>query len=91
MPISRKEQPELITGGPYAHLRHPIYTGLLLAMLGCAIGANVFWAAMLVPVSAYFIFSARHEESAMLQLFPEQYAACMARTRMLVPRLFGRR
>jgi protein-S-isoprenylcysteine O-methyltransferase Ste14 len=90
MPMSRKEQPELVTSGPYAHLRHPIYTGLILAMLGSAIGVNIFWAVMLVPVGAYFIYSARREEAVMLQLFPEQYAAYMARTGMLAPRLFRR-
>ena len=90
MPMSRKEQPELVTSGPYAHLRHPIYTGLILAMLGSALGVNVSWTLMLVPVGAYFIYSARREESAMLQLFPEQYAAYMARTGMLAPRLFRR-
>ena len=88
MPMSRKEQPELVTSGPYAHLRHPIYTGLILAMLGSAIGVNIFWALMLVPVGAYFIYSARREETVMLQLFPERYAAYMARTGMLAPRLF---
>ena len=72
MPMSRKEQPELVTSGPYAHLRHPIYTGLILAMLGSAIGVNLSWALMLVPVGAYFIYSARREETVMLQLFPEQ-------------------
>ena len=91
MPMSRKEQPELVTSGPYAHLRHPIYTGLILAMLGSAIGVNLSWALMLVPVGAYFIYSARREETVMLQLFPEQYAAYMARTGMLAPRLFARR
>jgi protein-S-isoprenylcysteine O-methyltransferase Ste14 len=91
MPMSRKEQPELVTSGPYAHIRHPIYTGLILAMLGSAIGVNVSWALMLVPVGAYFIYSARREETLMLQLFPEQYAAYTARTGMLAPRLFGRR
>jgi protein-S-isoprenylcysteine O-methyltransferase Ste14 len=91
MPMSRKEQPELITGGPYAYIRHPIYTGLILAMLGSAIGVNISWALMLVPVGAYFIYSARREEAVMLQLFPEQYAAYMARTGMLAPRLFRRR
>lgn len=91
MPMSRKEQPELVTSGPYAHLRHPIYTGLILAMLGSAIGVNIFYALLLVPVGAYFIYSARREETIMLQLFPEQYAAYMARSGMLAPRLFCRR
>ena len=91
LPMSRKEQPELVTTGPYALIRHPIYTGLILAMLGSAIGVNVFWALMLVLVGAYFIYSARREETVMLQLFPEQYAAYMARTGMLAPCPFRRR
>lgn len=91
MPMSRKEQPELVTSGPYATIRHPIYTGLILAMLGSAIGVNILWLVLLVPVSAYFILSARREETVMLQLFPEQYAAYMARTGMLAPRMFNGR
>ena len=91
LPMSRKEQPELVTTGPYALIRHPIYTGLILAMLGSAIGVNVFWALLLVPVGAYFIYSARREETVMLQLFPEQYAAYMARTGMFAPCPFRRR
>lgn len=91
MPMSRREQPELITSGPYAFIRHPIYTGLILAMLGSAIGVNIFWVLVLVPAGAYFIYSARREETDMLQLFPEQYAAYMARTGMLAPRPFRRR
>jgi protein-S-isoprenylcysteine O-methyltransferase Ste14 len=85
MPMSRKEQPELVTSGPYALIRHPIYTGLALAMLGSGIGVNVFWLLLLVPVGAYFIYSARREEAIMLQAFPAQYAAYRARTGMLAP------
>jgi protein-S-isoprenylcysteine O-methyltransferase Ste14 len=91
MPMSRKDQPELVTSGPYEYIRHPIYTGLILAMLGSGIGVNVFWVMMLIPVGAYFIYSARREEAIMLQQFPEQYAAYKARTGMIVPRLFRRR
>jgi Phospholipid methyltransferase len=40
MPMSCKEQPELVTSGPYAFIRHPIYTGPILAMLGSAIGVG---------------------------------------------------
>jgi protein-S-isoprenylcysteine O-methyltransferase Ste14 len=91
LPMSRKEQPELVTSGPYTSIRHPIYTGLFLAMLGSAIGVNVFWALPLVLVGAYFIYSARREETVMLQLFPGQYADYMARTGMLTPCPFRRR
>jgi protein-S-isoprenylcysteine O-methyltransferase Ste14 len=91
LPMSHKEQPELVTSGPYAVIRHPIYTGLILAMLGSAIGVNVFWAPLLVLVGSYFIYSARREEAVILQLFPEQYAAYMARTGMFAPCPFRRR
>jgi protein-S-isoprenylcysteine O-methyltransferase Ste14 len=91
LPMSHKEQPELVTSGPYAVIRHPIYTGLILAMLGSAIGVNMFLAPLLVLVGAYFIYSARREETVMLQLFPEQYAAYMARTGMFAPCPFRRR
>jgi protein-S-isoprenylcysteine O-methyltransferase Ste14 len=90
LPMSRSEQPELVTSGPYALIRHPIYTGLILAMGGSAIGVNVLWAPLLVLVGAYFIYSARREEAFLLQLLPEQYAAYMARTGMLTPCLFRR-
>ena len=83
--MSRKEQPELVTSGPYALIRHPIYTGLILAMLGSAMGVNIFGALLLVLIGPYFIYSARREEAVMLQLFPEQYAAYMARTGMFAP------
>lgn len=85
LPMSRTERPELVTSGPYALIRHPIYTGLMLAMLGSGIAVNFFWLPLLVVVGAYFIYSARQEETNMLQLFPEQYADYRARTGMLVP------
>jgi protein-S-isoprenylcysteine O-methyltransferase Ste14 len=91
MPMSRKEQPELITSGPYALIRHPIYTGLILAMLGSAMGVTILWALLLLLVGPYFIYSARREETLMSQLFPEQYAAYRARTGMLAPCPFQRR
>lgn len=41
MPTSTKEDPELVTSGPYRTIRHPIYTGILLAMIGSAIAVTV--------------------------------------------------
>lgn len=90
LPMSRKEQSELVTSGPYEFIRHPIYTGLILAMLGAAIGVHVGWALLLIVVGSYFIYSARREEKLMLELFPQQYAAYMARTGMFAPCPFRR-
>jgi protein-S-isoprenylcysteine O-methyltransferase Ste14 len=85
MPMSRKKRPELVTTGPYAFVRHPIYSGLTLAMIGSAVAETVFWFVPLVVVGAYFIYSARTEEKVMVRDFPEQYPAYQKRTKMLVP------
>jgi protein-S-isoprenylcysteine O-methyltransferase Ste14 len=83
--MSRKEHSELIANGPYALIRHPIYTGLILAMLGSSVGIHVLCALLLLIADPYFIYSARREEAIMLQLFPEKYAAYMTRTGMFAP------
>jgi protein-S-isoprenylcysteine O-methyltransferase Ste14 len=88
MPMSRKENPELVTGGPYAFVRHPIYSGIFLAMLGSAIGESILWAVPLVLFAPYFIYSARREEELMREQFPARYPDYMARTKMIVPFVF---
>jgi protein-S-isoprenylcysteine O-methyltransferase Ste14 len=85
MPMSRKENPELVTGGPYAFIRHPIYSGLILAMLGTTIGLSVVWVLPLVLSIPYFIYCARREQELMCRQFGETYRAYMRRTKMLVP------
>jgi protein-S-isoprenylcysteine O-methyltransferase Ste14 len=85
MPMSRKEEPELVIGGPYAFVRHPIYTGIMLAMLGSAVGESPFWALLLALFAPYFIYSARREEELMCEQFPAQYPQYMRRTKMIVP------
>jgi protein-S-isoprenylcysteine O-methyltransferase Ste14 len=85
MPMSRKENPELVTTGPYRFVRHPIYGGILLAMLGSTIGASIVWLLPLVVSCAYFVFSARAEEKLMLEQFPAQYSAYRQRTKMMLP------
>jgi protein-S-isoprenylcysteine O-methyltransferase Ste14 len=85
MPMSRKAEPELVTGGPYAFVRHPIYTGIMLAMLGSAIGQSIIWALPLVLFVPYFLYSARREEDLMREQFPMQYPDYMQRTKMIVP------
>jgi protein-S-isoprenylcysteine O-methyltransferase Ste14 len=88
MPMSRKEDPELVTGGPYAFVRHPIYSGISLAMLGSAIGESVVWTLPLILSVPYFIHCARQEEELMRAQFPDQYPDYMRRTNMIVPFVF---
>ena len=85
MPMSRKENPELVMTGPYAYARHPIYGGILLAMLGSMIAASVFWVIPLILFGSYFVHSARREEAFMISRFPDEYPAYMKRSNLLLP------
>jgi len=88
MPMSVKENPELVTSGPYAYLRHPIYTGILLAMLGSALTEGITWLVPFVIFSIYFFYVAKEEEQIMRELFPAEYGEYQKRTKMLVPFIF---
>lgn len=87
MPMTEKAEPELVTSGPYRFVRHPIYSGLLLAVLGTALVTNLIGLAVVAVLSAYFYYSARVEENNLIRTFPESYPAYRARTKMLIPRV----
>ena len=88
MPTSTKEDPELVTSGPYRTIRHPIYTGILLAMIGSAIAASVWWLIAVALIGGYFIYSAFVEERNMTRLFPSAYPEYQQSTKMLIPFIF---
>jgi protein-S-isoprenylcysteine O-methyltransferase Ste14 len=85
MPMSLREQPELVTSGPYAYVRHPIYSGLLVALLGSALASGPWWLMIAIICGTYFIYSATREERMMTQEFPDQYPGYQQRTKMLIP------
>jgi protein-S-isoprenylcysteine O-methyltransferase Ste14 len=85
MPMTRKEEPELVTSGPYRFVRHPIYSGILLALLGTALAINLYFLIVLALMGPYFIHSARVEERLMAAEFPDAYASYRARSKMLIP------
>ena len=85
MPMTLRETPELITGGPYAFVRHPIYTGIIFAMLGTAMTFGAWWFIILVIAFGYFVISAHQEENDMRAHFPDAYPPYMARTKRLIP------
>jgi protein-S-isoprenylcysteine O-methyltransferase Ste14 len=88
MPMSLKVEPELVTTGPYAFVRHPIYSGVLLAMLGSAFVSVIIWLILFAIFCAYFVYSARVEERIMTTKFPNQYLLYKNRTKMLIPFVF---
>jgi protein-S-isoprenylcysteine O-methyltransferase Ste14 len=84
--IQVKEGHELIQTGPYALVRHPIYSGLMLATLGTAIAYGELSGFLgFVMVVAAWCYKSRLEESAMAQQFGAQYESYRARVRGLIP------
>jgi protein-S-isoprenylcysteine O-methyltransferase Ste14 len=87
-PMSKKDEPELVTSGPYGLVRHPIYSGILLAGVGTAVALSWFWIIAMVLAGVYFLYSAIVEERYLTQQFPDDYPTYRRSTKMLVPFIF---
>jgi protein-S-isoprenylcysteine O-methyltransferase Ste14 len=76
----------LIQSGPYAIVRHPIYAGLVLGMLGTAMALGEWRGllAVLLLVAAY-LRKIRREEGWLLQHFGEPYARYRREVRAMIP------
>ena len=87
--VTVKQGHELITTGPYAVVRHPIYTGILTGFLGTAIAiSQVRGVIAFVLVFLVFWAKLRMEEEWMGSEFGETYATYVRQTAALVPHLF---
>jgi protein-S-isoprenylcysteine O-methyltransferase Ste14 len=85
MPMTQKVDPELVTTGPYRKVRHPIYSGIILAMIGTMIAVSLYWLVAVVVLGGYFIYSATAEERYMAERFPDSYPEYKRSTKMLIP------
>lgn len=82
-----KQGHELIRTGPYRTIRHPIYTGILLALLGTAISFGEIRALLGVAIAwASFYIKARREELFLSQEFGPSFAEHQQSTGMFLPR-----
>ena len=81
---------ELVERGPFRFIRHPSYSGVLLAFIGLGLSfAN--WLALLVllvPITAAFLHRIKVEEQALSDALGPQYRAYLQRTKRLVPGVY---
>jgi protein-S-isoprenylcysteine O-methyltransferase Ste14 len=87
-PMTQKDEPELVTTGPYKVIRNPIYTGIILGWIGTAIAVSVFWLIAVVVLGAYFGYSAVMEGRYLAKVFPDTYPDYKRSTKMLIPFIF---
>lgn len=85
MPMSRRENPDLVTTGPYRYVRHPIYSGIILGVLGTALATTLVGLVVAAVLTAVFAFAATREERFLTGEFPDAYPAYKAKTKMLIP------
>jgi protein-S-isoprenylcysteine O-methyltransferase Ste14 len=84
--VTIKEEHELIQTGPYSIVRHPIYSGFLLAILGTALVQGHLRSLLALPFAALgWAFKLRLEESFMAQQFGNVYLDYKRRVKALVP------
>jgi protein-S-isoprenylcysteine O-methyltransferase Ste14 len=84
-PMSQKDDPELVTSGPYQRVRHPIYSGILVAGVGTAVALSWAWLIAVALAGVYFVYSATIEERNLTEQFPDSYPVYRRSTKMLVP------
>lgn len=81
---------QLVTGGPYAMLRHPLYAGIILAAFGSLLLYCTWTTLFLACFSPLVSLRARREETALAEEFGEQWRTYCQRVPMWIPRFFGR-
>jgi protein-S-isoprenylcysteine O-methyltransferase Ste14 len=90
--VTIKQDHELVRDGPYRYVRHPIYTGLLVAFVGNAISRNE-WRGILAIAIIYagFWFKLKLEERWMIEQFGDAYRRYAAEVPALIPNPFHKR
>lgn len=86
--VALKVGHRLIQVGPYRLVRHPIYSGLLFAMLGTAITGNQVRMYLALPFAfAAFWYKLRLEETLLMHAMGDRYRVYREHTRALIPGL----
>ena len=87
--ITIKENHELIQSGPYAITRNPIYSGFLLAFIGCSMSLGLLKGYLgIFFLVACILIKISKEESYMQEVFGEKYRAYMTKVKRLIPIIY---
>jgi protein-S-isoprenylcysteine O-methyltransferase Ste14 len=85
--VQVQEGQRVVDSGPYRYVRHPSYTGMLVALIGLGIALDDWLSLLalaLLPLTGILV-RIRHEESVLLAELGDDYRDYASRTRRLVP------
>jgi len=79
----------LATTGPYAYVRHPLYVGNILVLVGFMIASALWWAPLLLCAFLLFYYptAIEYEDRKLHRIFGEQWSDWCVEVRALLPRL----
>ena len=82
---------ELSTTGPYAFMRHPLYTGNIMILIGLCLINGFFWSFLTALIFFWFYYppAIEYEDRKLKSLFPETWENWANKTPALVPKLKG--
>jgi len=86
--VETREEHELVTGGPYRWVRHPLYTvGTSFFVLLGIVAANWFMGLASLSVLVMLLIRLPKEEEKLIERFGDEYRAYIERTGRLLPRI----
>jgi protein-S-isoprenylcysteine O-methyltransferase Ste14 len=88
--VAIRSNQKIYRGGLYRYLRHPAYTGSLLAFLGLGIEERnwIGCCVLVIPITAAFLYRIHVEEIALNEAFGAEYADYSRQTKRLIPGIY---
>ena len=80
---------ELSTTGPYAFMRHPLYTGNIMILIGLCLINGFFWSFVIAFIFLWFYYPAaiEYEDRKLKSLFPDTWEEWASKTPALMPKM----
>jgi len=82
-----KKNKELATNGPYAYVRHPLYVGNILILVGYSVASNMWWSFVLMACLLWFYYppAISYEDNKLKKIFGEQWTEWSQNIHALIP------
>lgn len=83
--VSAKVDQELVTNGPYRYIRHPMYSGGLIAAIGSMLAIGGPFVFLVILLGSIFIWRVGAEDRLMERQFPVEFPKYKRKTKKLIP------